>query len=131
VYFHNNGLSPFGSGSNHVAKFNGGSEARFLTSTGFEANGRTYANLTIGDASTKVSAKDPCADVPGTCTGNFTFDNLTVNSPATDSSSLQYIGSTAAATITIKVALTAPGPVHLFSVRLRMCSLPAARRAAL
>ncbi len=109
VYFHNNGLSPFGAGSNHVAKFNSGSEARFLTNTGFEANGRTYANLTIGDATTKVTAKDPCADVPGTCTGNFTFDNLTINSPASDSSSLQYIGSSAATTVTIKGGITSIG----------------------
>jgi hypothetical protein len=109
VYFHNNGLSPFGSGSNHIAKFNGGSEARFLTSTGFEANGRTYANLTIGDAGTKVTAKDPCADVPGTCTGNFTFDNLTINSPASDSSSLQYVGSSAGTTVTIKGNITSTG----------------------
>jgi hypothetical protein len=109
VYFHNNGLSPFGSGSNHVAKFNPGSEARFLTNTGFEANGRTYANLTIGDESTKVTAKDPCADVPGTCNGNFTFDNLTVNSPATDISSLQYVGSNAGTTVTIKGGINSTG----------------------
>jgi len=109
VYFHNNGVSPFGSGSNHVAKFNSGSEARFLTNTGFEANGRTYANLTIGDASTKVTAKDPCADVPGTCTGNFTFDNLTINSPPTDSSSLQYVGSSAGTTVTIKGGINSTG----------------------
>ena len=109
VYTHNNGLSPFGSGTNHVAKFNSGSEARFLTNTGFEANGRTYANLTIGDASTKVTAKDPCADVPGTCTGNFTFDNLKINSPATESSSLQYVGSNAGTTVTIKGGINSSG----------------------
>lgn len=96
AYVHNAGASPFGTaGGVAVCVFQTGSEARYLTATGFDANGRMYANLTIGDGSSAINASDSGA-------GNFQFDNLAINSPGSSaSSSLAYSGS-ASSTITIQ-----------------------------
>jgi hypothetical protein len=103
TYIHNAGSSPFGSvGGAAVCIFQTGSEARYLTSTGFDANGRTYANLTIGDGSSAINASDSGA-------GNFQFDNLAINSPGSSaSSSLTYSGSVSS-TITIQGNITSLG----------------------
>ena len=86
IYTHFSGNSPFGDSSHNVVVFNPGSLARFYTATGFEASGRTYANLEIGNASTEVDATD-------SGTGTFRFDNLTVNNTASQDSSLTFTGS--------------------------------------
>ncbi|HKO60900.1 MAG TPA: C25 family cysteine peptidase [Pyrinomonadaceae bacterium] len=91
AYFHNAGDSPFGSAANPaVTVFQTGSEADWLTSTGFQASGRTYANLVIGNSSTAV-------DVSDSGTGNFTFNTLVINSSGSDDSSLTFTGSGASA----------------------------------
>lgn len=101
-YFHNAGSSPFGSSANPaVAVFQTGSEADFLTATGFEANGRTYANLVVGNSMTQVSLSDSGA-------GNFQFDDLTVNSTSSANSSLTYNGS-GSSTVTIQGNITSTG----------------------
>jgi len=74
--------------------FQTGSTARWFTTSGFQASGRTYANLEIGSASGAVGVSD-------SGTGAFTFDNLTINSTATTNSTLTYTGS-GGATATIK-----------------------------
>lgn len=101
-YFHNAGDSPFGApGSGPVAVFQTGSEADWLTSSGFQASGRTYANLVIGNASTVV-------DVSDSGTGDFQFNNLVINSSGSDDSSLQFNGSGTSA-VTIKGNITSAG----------------------
>ena len=103
AYVHNAGSSPFGTvGGTAVCVFQTGSEARYLTATGFDANGRTYANLTIGDGSSAINASDSGA-------GNFQFDNLAINSPGSvATSSLTYTGS-GSSTITIQGNITSVG----------------------
>jgi len=105
TYSHNAGSSPFGaSGNPSVVTFQTGSLAQYITATGFDANGRTYANLTIGKADPggiAIAASD-------SGTGNFQFDDLTVNSTASTSSSLTYTGSGASA-ITIQGNITSTG----------------------
>jgi CSLREA domain-containing protein len=92
-YFHNAGSSPFGAAGNAaVVTFQTGSEADWLIDTGFQASGRTYANLVVGDGSA-------AANVTDTGSGNFQFDNLTLNSTGSASSTLTYTGSASAAII--------------------------------
>ena len=107
AYFHNAGSSPFGAAGNTVVTFQTGSEADYLTNTGFDSNGRTYANLVIGNASTAVSACD-CCDIASSCTDNFQFDNLVINSTGTTNSSLSHSGS-GSNTITIQGNITSNG----------------------
>ncbi len=102
TYSHNAGSSPFGLfTSASVATFQTGSIARWFTNSGFQASGRTYANLQIGDASTATVVSD-------SGTGTFQFDNLTVNSTPTNGSSLTYSGSGAGA-IMIQGNITSNG----------------------
>jgi hypothetical protein len=102
AYFHNAGGSPFGaSGNASVVTFQTGSEADYLTATGFDASGRTYANLIIGNASTAVNAS-------ASGTGNFQFDNLTINAAGSNNSSLTFSGSGTSA-ITIRGDITSNG----------------------
>jgi hypothetical protein len=101
TYFHNAGSSPFGTTGNTVAVFQSGSEADYLTATGFDANGRTYANLVIGNGSTAVSVSDSGS-------GNFQFDNLAINNTGSADSSITYSGS-GASTITIRGNITSVG----------------------
>jgi autotransporter-associated beta strand protein len=101
-YFHNNGGSPFGSaGSGPVVVFQTGSTANWLTSNGFQASGRTYANLVIGNPSTQTTVSD-------SGTGNFQFDNLTVNSTGSNNSTLTFTGS-GSSTVTIQGDITSTG----------------------
>jgi hypothetical protein len=101
-YFHHAGNSPFGaSGNPSVVTFQTGSFATYLTATGFDANGRTYATLTIGSSSSAVNVSDSGP-------GNFQFDNLVINSTSTTSSSLTYTGSLTS-TITIQGNITSVG----------------------
>jgi CSLREA domain-containing protein len=101
TYTHGNGLSPFGTAANSVVNFNTGSTARYLTNTGFDANGRTYANLTIGDGSAAVLASDGGS-------GNFTFDTLTVKSTGAANSQLTFDGS-GTSTVTIRGDIESTG----------------------
>src|SRR5205085_11310069 len=95
TYIHNNGDSPFGpSNGGPVVVFQTGSEADWLSSNGFQANGRTYANLVIGDGTTARTLSDSGS-------GNFQFDNLTVKSTSTANSSLSFTGS-GSSTVTIQ-----------------------------
>jgi hypothetical protein len=108
AYVHNAGSSPFGTtGGTAVCVFQPGSEADYLTNAGFDANGRTYANLVIGKA-------DPGGIVVNAIdsgTGNFQFINLAINSPdGPNSSTLEYDG-TGASTITIGGNITSTGAV--------------------
>ncbi|HMF58568.1 MAG TPA: hypothetical protein VK619_19640, partial [Pyrinomonadaceae bacterium] len=102
AYFHNAGSSPFGNSANPaVAVFQTGSLATFLTGSGFEASGRTYADLAIGSVDPggiAVTASD-------SGTGNFQFDNLTVNSNTAGNSSLSFTGS-GSSTVTIRGNIT-------------------------
>lgn len=89
-YFHNAGASPFGVSPNPaVVVFQTGSLATFLTASGFEGNGRTYANLAIG----KVNPGGVEVDASDGGAGNFQFDRLTVNSTGSADSSLIFTGS--------------------------------------
>jgi CSLREA domain-containing protein len=102
IYSHNAGESPFGlPASASVATFQTGSIARWFTNTGFQASGRTYADLQVGDSSTATVVSD-------SGTGTFDFENLTVISTATNSSSLTYNGSGAGA-IMIRGNVTSNG----------------------
>ncbi len=102
AYFHNAGGSPFGaSGNASVVTFQTGSEADYLTATGFDASGRTYANLIIGNAGTAVNAS-------ASGTGDFQFDNLTINAAGSNNSSLTFTGSGTSA-ITIQGDITSNG----------------------
>jgi CSLREA domain-containing protein len=104
-YFHNAGGSPFGVAPNPaVAVFNTGSLASFLTASGFEGNGRAFANLTIG----KVDPSGVDVDASDGGNGNFQFDNLTIASPNGSNSSLTYAG-TGASTITIRGDVSSTG----------------------
>lgn len=97
-YIHNGGSSPFGaSGNAAVAIFQTGSEANWLTTAGFQASGRTYADLTVGNASTTVALSDSGS-------GNFQFDNLTLK----NNSTLTFNGS-GASTVTIQGDITSEG----------------------
>ena len=101
-YIHNAGLSPFGTvGGAAVCVFQTGSEARYLTATGFDANGRTYSTLTIGDGSSQVVVSDGGS-------GDFKFDNLVINSTGSLTSTLTYTGS-GGSTITIQGNITSAG----------------------
>lgn len=87
VYSHNAGNSPFGSPSAAaVAIFQTGSLAQWLTTAGFQASGRTYADLNIGNSTTSVAAS-----LGGS--GDFSFNNLKVISPNASNSSLSFIGT--------------------------------------
>jgi len=102
VYFHNAGDSPFGTaGGSAVCVFQTGSTAKWFTSSGFQASGRTYANLEIGDGTTATGVSD-------TGTGDFQFDDLTIKSTGSANSSLTYNGSSTA-TITIKGNISSTG----------------------
>ncbi len=103
-YFHNAGSSPFGTGAS-VVVFQTGSEAHFLTATGFEASGRTYADLAIG----QLDPGGVAVDVSASGTANFQFDNLTINAKGTTNSSLTFTGS-GSNTITIQGNITSNGP---------------------
>jgi autotransporter-associated beta strand protein len=100
TYIHNNGASPFGS-PGPVVIFQTGSEADYLTATGFDASGRTYANLVIGNNTTQVNASQ-------SGTGSFQFDNLTVKSTSSANSTLTYTGSGSSA-VTIQGNITSTG----------------------
>jgi hypothetical protein len=100
-YFHNAGQSPFGAAGNaSVAVFQTGSTATWLTTSGFQANGRTYADLNIG----KTDPSGVTVSVSDSGTGNFQFDNLQL----VRDSSLTYNGSGASA-ITIQGNITSDG----------------------
>jgi len=100
-YQHSAGGSPFGSTpGTSVVTFQTGSNAQYFTTT-FDADGRTYANLIIGDSSTAVSAS-------ASGTGNFQFDNLTINSNGTTNSQLTFDGS-GTNTITIRGNIQSTG----------------------
>ena len=102
-YFHNAGLSPFGTaGLASVATFQSGNEAHWLTSSGFQASDRIYADLIIGNSSTATSVSD-------TGTGNFQFQNLIVNSTPTTSSSISYDGSAGTGRIIMQGNITSNG----------------------
>ena len=104
TYSHNSGDSPFGSvGNGPVATFQTGSLARWFTSSGFQASGRTYANLQIG-AGLLVPI-----NVSDSGTGTFTFDNLTVRSTGSANSSLTYDGSSGAGGINVRGNITSTG----------------------
>ncbi|HEY0544520.1 MAG TPA: carboxypeptidase-like regulatory domain-containing protein [Pyrinomonadaceae bacterium] len=97
-YIHNGGSSPFGaSGNAAVTVFQTGSEANWLTTVGFQASGRTYADLTVGNGSTTVGLSDGG-------TGNFQFDNLTLK----NNSTLTFNGS-GASLVTIQGDITSEG----------------------
>ena len=100
TYVHNNGGTPFGS-PGPVVVFQTGSLANWLTSTGFEASGRTYANLQIGLPSTQTTVSHSGA-------GNFQFDNLTIASSGSNNSSLTFTGS-GGSTVTIQGNITSTG----------------------
>lgn len=103
AYIHNAGSSPFGlSGNASVVTFQTGSFAQFLTATGFDASGRTYADLIIGSSTIPVNASQ-------SGTGSFQFDNLTVNSTGSANSTLSYTVTSGAATITIQGNITSTG----------------------
>jgi CSLREA domain-containing protein len=101
AYIHNAGNSPFGGNTASVATFQTGSSAQYLTGSGFDACGRTYADLLIGSNSVAVTASQT-----GSCASqSFQFDNLTVNNTAGDSS-LSYTGT---GTITIRGNISSTG----------------------
>jgi CSLREA domain-containing protein len=94
TYSHNAGDSPFGAaGDGPVVTFQTGSTARWFTSSGFQASGRTYANLDIG------ALLAPAVNLTDSGSGNFEFDNLTVRSPSGTNSSLTFNGAGAGAVI--------------------------------
>jgi hypothetical protein len=105
AYFHNAGESPFGgAGSSAVAVFQTGSTATWLTSGGFQASGRAYADLVVG-------MEDPggvAVNLSDTGAGDFRFDNLTINSTASANSSLQFAG-TGASTVSVRGNVTSKG----------------------
>jgi hypothetical protein len=104
-YLHKAGESPFGSaGSGPVVVFQTGSTATWLTSSGFQASGRTYADLSVG-------REDPggvAVSLSDTGSGDFQFDNLTVNSTASANSSLQFTG-TGTSTVYVRGNVTSKG----------------------
>jgi hypothetical protein len=103
TYSHNAGASPFGTvGNGPVITFQTGSLARWFTNAGFQASGRTYANLQIG-AGLAVPI-----NVSDSGTGNFQFDNLEIKSTSSANSSLTYTGS-GTASITIRGNVTSTG----------------------
>lgn len=93
TYFHNAGNSPFGSASATVAVFQTGSTAVWLKNEGFQASGRTYANLVVGS----IDPGGIAVNLASGGTGDFSFDNLTINSTNTLNSSLTFNGSGAGA----------------------------------
>ncbi len=100
-YFHNSGNSPFGAAASaSVAVFQTGSLATWLTTSGFQASGRTYANLNVG----KVAPSPVTVSLSDSGSGNFQFDNLQVSSD----SSLTFNGSGASA-VTIQGDITSDG----------------------
>jgi len=106
-YTHNGGLSPFGTAGNAaVALFQTGSEANWLTAAGFQASGRTYADLTIGNATTSVGVNDGGS-------GNFQFDNLNLRSDST----LTFNG-TGTSAVTIQGDITSEGTGNVTDVTL-------------
>ncbi|HSS20331.1 MAG TPA: C25 family cysteine peptidase [Pyrinomonadaceae bacterium] len=113
TYSHNGGLSPFGTAGNpSVAVFQTGSLARWFTNGGFQASGRSYADLQIGDGTTAVNVSDSGA-------GDFQFDNLTIMSTGSTNSSLVYTGSgTALITIRGNVSSTGIGSGSLSDLTL-------------
>jgi len=103
IYSHNAGGSPFGaSGNPSVVTFQTGSVARYFVASGFDASGRTYANLEIGDSNGAVVATQTGSGA----NQDFQFDNLTVNSTGSATSSLNYSGT---GTITIQGNITSTG----------------------
>jgi hypothetical protein len=101
-YFHNAGESPFGTpGNGPVAVFQTGSTANWLTNSGFQANGRTYADLNLG----RSGVNPVTVNLSDSGTGNFQFNNLQVFKD----SSLSYTGSGASA-VTIQGDITSDGP---------------------
>ena len=89
-YIHNGGENPFQkSAPTSIVDFQTGSNQTFNTSTGFEVDGRSYRNLTIG------------AIVSLPLTSTFSMTSLTVNSAA------QFtISGTGASTINISGGIT-------------------------
>ena len=104
-YFHNAGESPFGGeGSGPVVLFQTGSRATWLTASGFQASGRTYADLIVGKEDPGGVAVSLSAGGPG----NFQFDNLRVNSTSTANSSFSYAG-TGASAVTVRGDIISAG----------------------
>jgi autotransporter-associated beta strand protein len=104
TYSHNSGDSPFGTvGNGAVVTFQTGSLARWFTASGFQASGRTYANLQIG-AGLLVPV-----NVSDSGTGTFTFDDLTVRSTSSANSSLTYDGSSGSGSINIQGNISSTG----------------------
>jgi CSLREA domain-containing protein len=107
VYQHSAGDSPFGlATSASVVKFNAGSEADWFSSAGFQASGRTYANLVIGDLSSSTQVSDSGA-------GDFTFDNLTINNGGSSYPKLTFTGS-GSSIVNIKGNITSNGGAGSF-----------------
>lgn len=103
IYSHNAGDSPFGTvGNGPVVTFQTGSLARWFSNSGFQASGRTYANLQIGAGLLNAF------NLSDSGTGNFQFDNLDIKSTSSATSSLTYTGS-GGATITIRGDITSTG----------------------
>ncbi|HEX5702908.1 MAG TPA: Calx-beta domain-containing protein [Pyrinomonadaceae bacterium] len=101
-YTHQSGDSPFGAASDsQIVNFASGSMARWFTTSGFQANGRIYANLEIGNGLTAVTVSD-------TGTGDFQFEDLTVRAAGATNSSLTYTGSGSAA-VTIGGSISSTG----------------------
>jgi autotransporter-associated beta strand protein len=104
TYFHNAGSSPFGTSSPAVTIFQTGSEADFFTATGFEASGRTYANLGIG----AIDPSGVAVTIIQSGAGSFQFDTLNINSTNSATSSLTYTG-TGSSTVTIHGSIFSNG----------------------
>ncbi|HEV7684333.1 MAG TPA: C25 family cysteine peptidase [Pyrinomonadaceae bacterium] len=103
IYSHNAGDSPFGTvGNGPVVTFQTGSLARWFSNSGFQASGRTYANLQISAGLLNAY------NVSDSGTGNFQFDNLDIKSTSSANSSLTYTGS-GTASITIRGNVTSTG----------------------
>ena len=105
-YFHNAGNSPFGDASHGVASFQTGSLATFLTASGFEGSGRTYANLAIG----KTDPGGIAVNASHTGSLDFQVDNLEINSPAASNSFLTFTG-TGTSAIRVRGNITSNGGV--------------------
>lgn len=107
VYSHNAGQSPFGlaADTTPVTVFQPGSLAQWLTTSGFQASNRTYADLTVGASLAPVQ-------LAPTGTGAFRFDNLVLNSLTSgglDDSANTRLTYSSAGTITIGGNITSNG----------------------
>lgn len=99
-YIHNSGASPFGLASSQpLVAFQAGSEAVWLTNSGFQASGRTYANLRIG----LIGPSGIAASVSDSGTGNFNFNDLNIDSPSFAGASTSTLAFNGSGTSTIGI----------------------------